>query len=312
MPRPKKIGPTGGLGLALLHQWCADSVFVIITVYIDESGTHGPAGTMVMAGYLGRLGQWNNFDRLWRRALKRESVSYYHSKTLIHREDEFKGWSDGQAKQFVDRLTRITERNTMFGFVVVLSKEEYERFYVAGFRPKKIPLESQYGLCFRILLTYLPDMICRSLDRDDIEIVFVAEAGHPNSGAINELFRRFKREAPAELARLVKSAAVADWKDFYGLQAADLIATGAYQKERGGIGSIALHDVPKDATIDDMKARIGNSRAPAVRLHASEAVLGELKDKVIAEIEYRRQYGQRKPKQKITPPASDQTDVSGE
>jgi hypothetical protein len=44
-------------------------LFVIVTVYIDESGTHDGSPVLIMAGWVGRFGQWASFDPKWERLL---------------------------------------------------------------------------------------------------------------------------------------------------------------------------------------------------------------------------------------------------
>jgi hypothetical protein len=54
---------------------------VIVTVYIDESGTH-ESGYTILGGWVGRLGQWATFDPKWNSLLKRSDLTYFHSKKM--------------------------------------------------------------------------------------------------------------------------------------------------------------------------------------------------------------------------------------
>src|SRR5260221_10147590 len=78
------LGPTATLGRwAIYHRWDPAQIFVIVTAYGDESGTHdGPDGSpiMMLAGYVATLGQWNRFDVGWRRAIARAGLpGYFHA-----------------------------------------------------------------------------------------------------------------------------------------------------------------------------------------------------------------------------------------
>jgi hypothetical protein len=53
---------------------------VIAVTYIDEAGTHGAAPHMVMGALVGRLGQWAYFDKKWRKMLRRNGITCFHSK----------------------------------------------------------------------------------------------------------------------------------------------------------------------------------------------------------------------------------------
>jgi hypothetical protein len=65
---------------------------VIVTVFMDESGTHDSPVT-ILAGWVARLGQWAAFDPKWDRLLKRNGLSYFHSKKMRHSNGDFRGWS---------------------------------------------------------------------------------------------------------------------------------------------------------------------------------------------------------------------------
>jgi hypothetical protein len=52
---PLHPGPTGSLSLSLHHRWEPERPFVLITTYLDESGTHGSSTLMTMGGYVGKL-----------------------------------------------------------------------------------------------------------------------------------------------------------------------------------------------------------------------------------------------------------------
>jgi hypothetical protein len=50
-------GFTANLAMALAHHWEPRKIFVIVTIYVDESGTHG-SPVVILGGCVGRLGQW--------------------------------------------------------------------------------------------------------------------------------------------------------------------------------------------------------------------------------------------------------------
>jgi hypothetical protein len=53
---------TGKLCVALAHRWEPDRQFMILTSYLDESGTHGGDVT-IMAGFLADARQWRKFEK---------------------------------------------------------------------------------------------------------------------------------------------------------------------------------------------------------------------------------------------------------
>jgi hypothetical protein len=58
------------LYIALAHRWKPGRIFITLTAYFDESGTHGGDGsadhstspTLVMAGMMGTANQWMRFE----------------------------------------------------------------------------------------------------------------------------------------------------------------------------------------------------------------------------------------------------------
>jgi Protein of unknown function (DUF3800) len=214
----------GSLALAL-YNWELERIFVIITAYIDESGTHG-GPTMLMGCLVGRLGQWADFDPKWRRHLRANGLTYYHSKKMKHSQGEFKGWGNDRKYQFVLKAMKITEKHTMFGITAVLSEDDYVKHYIANNRPSEVQLDSRYGLCFRFCLARTMNILRHAFgDRDDLELHFVLESGHKNFGDADRIFNLVKKRGPPEVSRMLRTITAGDKKDFPGLQGAD---SGAY------------------------------------------------------------------------------------
>ena len=55
-------GWIGKLCIALAHRWEPERQFLILTSYLEESGTHGGA-LSVMAGFLADARQWRKFEK---------------------------------------------------------------------------------------------------------------------------------------------------------------------------------------------------------------------------------------------------------
>lgn len=77
---------------------------MIYTAYIDVSGHHAGSPVMVMGGYVGRLGQWANFDRKFHQLLKRNKLTYHHTKKLVHGEGEYKGWDEPRKVRYINKI----------------------------------------------------------------------------------------------------------------------------------------------------------------------------------------------------------------
>jgi Protein of unknown function (DUF3800) len=222
---PRAHGSIGSLALALCHKWEPRRVFVIITAYIDESGTHGGA-TMIMSCLVGRLGQWAQFDSKWGHHLRDNRLTYYHSKQMKHSRGEFKGWDNNRKLAFLTKAGKLTEKHTMFGITAVLGERDYVAHYINNARPREEQLDSRYGLCFRFCLLRTVDILGHMLGgRGDLDLHFVLESGHNNFGDAERIFGLYKKHGSAHMTKMLRTITAGDKKDFAGLQTAD---SGAY------------------------------------------------------------------------------------
>jgi hypothetical protein len=277
---PRDPGDTGSLALALFHKWVPSRIFMIITVYMDESGTHAGAPNMIVGGYVARLGQCYDLEKKFGMLLIRNGLTYHHTKEFIQRTGEYKGWSHDKQEKFIKEASKIIRKNTLCGFTVTLKHEDYRDFYLSNTRPKKFLLDSKYGLCFRILLSFLPTMVQKSFGNNKIEMHIVLEAGATGVGFgdTERIFDLFKRNTKPEIARIVKTRTVVNKKESRGLQIADMIAYGAFRAEQRQPTLTYYHP---ESSIDDAAAQVPD-KWPVFRLEATPSVLRELKGNICA------------------------------
>jgi hypothetical protein len=76
------------------------------------------------------------------------------------------------------------------GVTVALERDRYLNEYRAVPIPKKMNLDSQYGVCFRACLTHLLDMMAARGNRDSLHIVI--ERGHKNVWDCERIFNDLK------------------------------------------------------------------------------------------------------------------------
>lgn len=287
---PRNPGPTASLALALFHRWEPERLFVIVTVYIDESGTHDGSPVLIMAGWVGKLGQWAGFDPKWNKLLKQSKLTFFHSKEMRHSENEFRGWHPLDKSAFTQRAANIALKNLEFGFTITLSKEAFRDLYVNDNRPKKIPLDTQYGLCFRYLLSVIPPMVKDAFGGRELDINFVLEAGHKNAGDAERIFNRVKKMGLShpeekEIVKMLNVIAFGDKKKFPGLQAADVNAYAAFQHETSSPLEVVLLD-PKSSMAEAKKIQ----KVPIFRLEVGETELKLFKQFILDEIKEREDY----------------------
>jgi hypothetical protein len=292
---PRTIGPTARIGLSLACRWRPRDVFVTVNVYIDESGTHGQSAFMILAGWVGTLGQWNHFDIRWRRLLRRNRIAYFHAKELESRQKEYKGWTDAQAEKLVRDCVRFTDEHAAFGFAVRISQNDYHEYYRNdGVLPKMQP-DSMYGLAFRFGAAFVPDMTRKLLNRNDFTLNHIVEDGHPNAGSCHEIIKSLKKLNAPQFSEHLGTVTLADGDDFPGLQAADGLAYGAWANDE----ELLPHLVDFERTASPEVIRRGTiMRAPIFRCDATPEVLSLLRSDRLTLAAMRQQFGERKPRPK--------------
>jgi hypothetical protein len=143
------------LGLALFHRERPDAKFMVLTAYLDESGTHGNAATaVVMAGYIGNVAQWSAFETSFAKLLEDNGARIYHAKKFRDSDGDFKGWSAIKKSYFHAEFTRLIDENLEHAFFAMLSPSQYKAIYKGHRNPKKIRDDTEYGMCFRACLSY--------------------------------------------------------------------------------------------------------------------------------------------------------------
>jgi hypothetical protein len=251
---------------------------MILTVYIDESGTHG-APLMILGGAVMRLGQVQDFNKKWSRLLRNEGVDYFHGREVRNRNGQFAGWSVIRRNDFVERAAKIWERTTLFGFSVRLNQEDYSTRYVGGSRLKGIHYDSPYGLCFRSSLTWLPSLVSDAVNRDEPTLDFVLEDGHKNCRDAIRIFHEVKNSGDV-VAKYLGQIVVRDKRRVYALQAADAIVYPAFRGETKELPPI---ERPPDSTYADDRRRVG-SRSPLYRCDVNASYMTELRETAEAKL----------------------------
>ena len=179
--------------LALAHRWEPERLVVIFTAYFDEADTHGPSPTVIMAGFVGHAFQWRRFQQKLAKLQRKEGFSIFHAKEFKARSGEFSGWSDEKCDRLIGRLTNLVSITLTEGVATSLSRERYLSEYRAPPIPKKMNLDSQYGVCFRCCMARLFDVMAVRGYQDRLHIVM--EDGHPNVWDCGRIFKDLRDHA---------------------------------------------------------------------------------------------------------------------
>jgi Protein of unknown function (DUF3800) len=210
---------------------------MLLTTYLDESGTHETSPISVMAGYLATTDQWHAFDADWTAVIETAGLPHVHAVDLFKRTKQFRKWPTERVNAFAAQLDGVIARHMELGFSVIVRDDDYRKIYVEGPKPRRSRLDSKYGVCFRACLAFAPSFIASELQlvgeaqvAQKTTINFILEDGHRNVGDARRLFDLFKADALPEWRHFVGSFDVSK-KESPGAQAADFLAYCVYRAE---------------------------------------------------------------------------------
>ncbi len=213
----------------------AEWLFVILTAYLDESGTHDASPTTVMAGVMGNNTQWLRFQRALDDLKKKHGFRVLHATEFKHRAGEFKGWSQQRCVALLDELADITVDRLMEAVACRLDKAAYQRDYQAGDRPRKLRLDTQYGLCFRMCLDHLSADAIRRLENHpkfgESRLHVVLESGHRNTGDATRIFQERAGDLRGLGVNLLGSITFAEKDRSDPLMVADFLAHTTFMRD---------------------------------------------------------------------------------
>jgi hypothetical protein len=174
------------LCIALKHRWIPECWFLLFTAYFDEADTHGETPTIIMAGFLGTARQWQLFERRLTALQRRDRFNIFHVTEFKHRSGEFRGWSEGKRARLIDDLTGLVRDNLTEGLTIHLEHARYIAEYTSLPFPRKMPRDTQYGLCFRACLRRLVDIVLADGKKHRLHVVI--ERGHRHAGDAVRIF----------------------------------------------------------------------------------------------------------------------------
>jgi hypothetical protein len=205
---------------------------MIWTAYIDESGTHDNSPISLMGGYLGKEDQWKAFEVAWKALLNGEGVTVCHADWPMHSAKEFKGWSRDRRTGFLVKAQKAISESLQFGFTAIIRRNDYNELYKGQPKTFKLREDTMYGILFRGCLLMVELAVTGNLvPPPDLRLDIVLEKGHKNSADVNRLFELARREHLQGCEHVLGSLTLGD-KSIFGLQAADLLVSGAYKLEK--------------------------------------------------------------------------------
>jgi hypothetical protein len=175
-----------------------------------------------MASFLGTTREWELFGRRLRGLQRRDGFTIFHATEFKHKDGEFAGWSDDKCSKLVHDLTELVRDNLTEGVTVHLEHRRYMNEYRKPPVPKKMNLDSQYGVCFRACMAHLVAIVTanRKKNRLDVEI----ESGHPNVKDTDRIFRDMKAQLKRRGIEVLGTITIAEKHQSPPLMVSDFLA----------------------------------------------------------------------------------------
>lgn len=250
---------------------------MVMTAYIDESGTHGDGSpAVILACFIAGTEKWSIYETGLAQLLDANGVSVFHARKFRSRQAGFHGWSKEEQAEFNAKFLRLVDENTDAGYFVSLDSNLFNKVYRSvKAAPTKHNQDSQYGLFFRVCLW---KTIILMMDRkSDWPIHFVLEGGHKNAGDALRIFDEFRNNLASQYQCILGSISFASKDECIPLAAADSLAYNAFRTTTG----VARHFLPNVITAGPSDPPYIVRKSKVTRIVVSKETLRSLRSDII-------------------------------
>jgi hypothetical protein len=258
---------------------------MILTAYMDESGTHKGSPRVAVGSALANAGQWAKFQNGLDKIKREFGFSVLHTTELKARKGEFKGWPVEKCLSLINTMTALAANTLMYSADFVIEEGAYDEF--RRDLPNKIRVDSRYGLGFRICLAAHVEEILRRIGNhkkfEETRLHIVMESGCPNAMDADRIYLEIKKKLKLA-SPLLASLTFAAKTDADPLMFADLLAHTAYM--RGIEEPVVAKSAPSRGA--------GRPKARIVHFSYDANGIRALKQKLVDELEARRAWGARR------------------
>jgi len=226
---------TSKMATAQFAEWASlfsGKIFVTLTVYADESGTHDPTGNLrgseapVFGGFMDTFDRWQIFRTHWESVLDKYKVPYFHYrefapvlKTRNDPKSPYYGWDDRKRDEFIFELAAVAGHQvpvaSMLKLKGMVGRTADDLYWTA------------IDCCFQNVIFQLNSFWPNQ--KDKVNFIFDQNENREWIGRWAGVFSEWKQKEPR-----LGSYSFADKKDpiNYPLQAADLLA---YRVRKGAL-----------------------------------------------------------------------------
>ena len=214
---------------------------MILRSYLDESGTHDGSPVTVVSGIIGTAQQWSHFEHSIARLKRKYGFKIFHAKDFKSRSGEFRGWSHAKCDELLLDQAKAVNR-LMEVVTTILPNEDFASFYKIEGTPRRVRLDSKYGLCVRYTLILLVYHAAARLGHhkkfDRVRLEIFLEKGHRNEGDAKRVFREIKNDLEALGSHILNTISFVTKQEADPLMVADFVAHSTFGRQKDGASDL--------------------------------------------------------------------------
>ena len=198
-------------------------LLIVLTCYLDDSGTHSDCPVITMAGYIGFLSGWLDFEKAAKEIYTSYGINVFHARDFHATDNDFKGWSRITKQSYTRQICEAarTARALEMGVSVSVLKSAYKQKQLETGLSKTM---SPYGYSFSIIMDHLlrDEVLKKIVGEQGVDISFVIEGGNNNDNNILNVFNEVRNKY--RLEHKLKSISFMEKDSSHALQLADFFA----------------------------------------------------------------------------------------
>lgn len=163
-------------------------VLGLLYAYFDETGTHGSATNILVAGFVGSRTSWRRLGKAWNAVLSRDCVEYFHYTDLRYARKSYQGWDANRKARHLEDLARAIEGSGAIPVVACFSGD-WEAT-TAGDDHWKERFPSAYSWCFEAAIKSLERVVAERFSSQPITVSMCAHEQY--GGRAVEVFDHFR------------------------------------------------------------------------------------------------------------------------
>lgn len=193
-----------------------DGFIAVLSIYMDESGTHDRSPVVTAAACLAPPKEWRDWTKVWNR--RKQPINVFHANECANLWGEFEGWADDDRNKFVAQLLPTIAEHRITQFVIGIRLNDYHEVCQSYPRLGKV-IGTPYNACFQLVLQDILDWLDTIPDTQRLAFF------HENNDYSAELAMTFRLcKELTDKGRRVMSLTFGSKDDYTPLQVADILA----------------------------------------------------------------------------------------